>query len=405
MYWELASIAGVKDQKGKITHYVAVKEDITRRKQLEKETLRQERLAAVGQLAAGIAHDFNNLLTTIMGYAELLLFEPDMSESARLDLERISKQGRRAAKMTRQILDFSRQTVNEPRPLNLETYLNETLKFIKRTISEKIRIKFNVAQGEHTIFADPTQMQQIITNLAVNARDAMPNGGTLSFHLSTINVPQTEIPACPEIGAGRWVKLIVSDTGSGIPSEVIPRIFEPFFTTKEVGKGTGLGLAQIYGIVKQHSGCIVASSPAGQGATFTLYFPALATEAVTESRETKAIPHGQGETILLVEDEAAVLQVAKTLLEMLNYRVLTAKNGQDALAIYQDQAEQIVLVLTDVVMPKMDGFAPGRGNICSYSRYQGPFDERLCPRPGNGHGKSPEHCRSFAKAIDRTSTG
>ncbi len=357
LYWELASIAGVKDQNGKITHYVAVKEDITQRKRLEEETLRQERLAAVGQLAAGIAHDFNNMLTAVIGYAELLRLEPGTTESAQSDLEQIVKQSQRAAHLIRQILDFSRQTANKPQPLDMKAYLNETLKFIERTIPESIQIEFSFEQGDHTISADPAQLQQVITNLAVNAHDAMPGGGTLYFDLSRINLAPGEALPCSAMEAGDWIKLTVRDTGNGISPEALPHIFEPFFTTKEVGQGTGLGLAQVYGIVQQHNGCTTVSSQEGQGATFTLYFPALATQAAAESEAAEATPMGQGETILLVEDEQIVRDVAQAMLERLNYRVLAAKDGAEALAMYRAQADQIALVLTDAVMPRMNGFA------------------------------------------------
>jgi len=356
LFWELASIAGVQDQNGKITHYVAVKEDITQRKQLEEETVRQERLAAVGQLAAGIAHDFNNILTSIIGFADLLQRQPIVSEDIHPDLAKIVEQGQRAAQLTRQILDFSRQTVNEPRPLDLKVYLNETLKFIERTIPETIQIRFNFERGDHTINADPTQMQQVITNLAVNARDAMPGGGTLYLDLSRTNLAPDELSPCPDMETGDWIRLTVTDTGSGIAPEVLPHIFEPFFTTKKVGQGTGLGLAQIYGIVKQHGGCITVNSQVGQGATFTLYFPALTTPAPDGSGAVEAIPKGHSETILLVEDEQVVREVVHAMLERLNYRVLTARDGEEALRVYRAHTKQIALVLTDAVMPKMDGF-------------------------------------------------
>ncbi len=357
LYWELASIAGVKDQSGTITHYVAVKEDITQRKQLEEETVRQERLAAVGQLAAGIAHDFNNMLTTVMGYAELLQLEPNLTPSARSDLERIVKQSRRAAQLIRQILDFSRQTINEPQPLDLKVYLNETLKFIERTIPETIQIRFNFERSDHTINADPTQLQQVITNLAVNARDAMPHGGTLYFDLVRTSLAPDESPPCSDMETGEWIRLAVTDTGNGIAPEVLAHIFEPFFTTKKIGQGTGLGLAQIYGIVQQHTGCITVNSQVGQGATFTLYFPALTTPATAPGEAVEAISKGHGETILLVEDNRIVMEVTQAMLERLNYGVLTARDGAEALAVYLAQANQIALVLTDAVMPKMDGFA------------------------------------------------
>jgi|GEM_PF-2434982 len=353
LYWELVSIVGVKNQNGKITHYVAVKEDITQRKRSEEQHVRQERLAAVGQLAAGIAHDFNNILTSIIGFAELLQNTPNADPN----LKRIVEQGQRAAELTRQILDFSRQTVNKPQPLDMRIYLNETLKFVERTIPETIQIQFNFERGDHTIHADPTQLQQVITNLAVNARDAMPDGGTLYFDLSTTSLAPEDAPPCSEMEAGEWVRLAVTDTGSGIAPEALPHIFEPFFTTKQVGQGTGLGLAQIYGIVMQHNGCITVNSRVGHGTTFTIYFPALPDHNAVTEAPVNVIPHGQGETVLLVEDEQVVRQVIETMLETLNYRVISASDGAEALAICRTQADRIALVLTDVVMPGMDGYA------------------------------------------------
>jgi PAS domain S-box-containing protein len=355
--WLLTTRVPLRDVEGEVVGLVSISRDITQRKQLEEETLRQERLAAVGQLAAGIAHDFNNILTSIIGFADLLQRQPNVPEDFHPDLAKIVEQGQRAAQLTRQILDFSRQTVNEPRPLDLKVYLNETLKFIERTIPETIQIRFNFERGDHTINADPTQLQQVITNLAVNARDAMPGGGTLYLDLSRTSLAPDELPPCPDMETGDWIRLAVTDTGSGIAPEVLAHIFEPFFTTKEVGQGTGLGLAQIYGIVQQHGGCITVNSQVGQGATFTLYFPALTIHAPDGSEAVEAIPKGQGETILLVEDERVVQEVIQAMLERLNYRVFAARDGEEALSVCRAQAKQIALVLTDAVMPKMDGFA------------------------------------------------
>ncbi len=391
LFWELASIAGVKNKSGNITHYVAVKEDVTQRKQLEEETVRQERLAAVGQLAAGIAHDFNNLLTTIIGNAELIRYRPDIGEEVKSDLTKITKQGERAAKLTRQLLDFSRQTTSESQPLDLRTYLNETLKFIERTIPENIRIRLDYGRGNCTINGDPTQLQQVITNLAVNARDAMPNGGVLSFDLSRITLSRSEQPPCPEMEGSNWVRLTVTDTGSGIEPHVLPHIFEPFFTTKEVGQGTGLGLAQIYGIVEQHHGCITAESQVGKGATFTLYFPALTTQTSPEDEAVGHLPRGQGETILLVEDNRDVLDVARLMLESLNYRVLTATDGVEGLAVYRTQAHQIALVLTDAMMPNMDGLA-----LVSTLHAESPEIKVLLM---SGYAHNPEISHEIAKNI------
>ncbi len=320
--------------------------------------LQQERLAAVGQLAAGIAHDFNNILTSILGFAELLRMSPDTLEPARLDLGRIVAQSQRAARLVRQILDFSRKSIRRPQQLDLVLFFEETFHFLKRTIPENIYLNLEAEPDECLVDADSTQFQQVLTNLAVNARDAMPEGGTLSLRLSCFNLKPGESPPYPELSPGEWVLFSVSDTGTGIPAEVLPHIFEPFFTTKEVGQGTGLGLAQVYGIIRQHEGYIDVASQAGQGTTFTIYLPAMVAKEKTATAEiTTDIPRGHGETVLLVEDEPTVLATGQAMLEYLGYRVLTAVNGQEALAVYAKYKTEIALVITDMVMPELDGAA------------------------------------------------
>lgn len=355
LYWELASIVGVKNAAGTITHYVAVKEDITERRNIAEERVRQERLAAVGQLSAGIAHDFNNILTGIIGFADLLQRRPEVPTSIVPDLNQIIEQGQRAAELIHQILDFSRQTVTKPQPLDLKIYLSEALKFIERTIPEHIDIQFHFSPGNHTINADPSQLHQVVTNLAVNARDAMPNGGTLSFNLSQITLGEDDPLPCSKLQPGRWVRLDVSDTGNGIDPATLPHIFEPFFTTKDIGYGTGLGLAQVYGIIEQHEGCISVHSHTGDGSRFTLYFPALATPVQQVPTGTISLPKGNEETILLVEDEPVVLDVIQKMLRRLNYQVISATDGQEALTIYRQHPNEIAAVVTDAVMPNLDG--------------------------------------------------
>ncbi len=320
--------------------------------------VQQERLAAVGQLAAGIAHDFNNILTSILGFAELLQIRPETSDAARLDLGRIVTQSQRAAHLVRQILDFSRKTIRRTQQLDLVLFLRETVHFLERTIPENIYLHLEIKPDECLIDADSTQLQQVMTNLAVNSRDAMPEGGTLSLRLARFNLKQGEPPPYPEMSPGEWVVFSVSDTGMGIPAEILSHIFEPFFTTKEVGQGTGLGLAQVYGIVRQHEGHIDVASQPGQGTTFTIYLPALVTEKKTATAEIATnIPRGHGEIVLLVEDEPSVLAVGQAMLKYLGYRVLTATNGQEALVVYAEYKTEIALVITDMIMPEIDGVA------------------------------------------------
>ena len=340
--------------------WILVIREVTEERAIQKRIRQQEQLAAMGQLAAGIAHDFNNILTSIIGFSELLLADPAIPALAKEDLVRITKQGKRAALLVSQILDFSRQSITEKRPLDFASFLKETIKLLERTILETIKITLDIAEEDRSymINADLVQLQQGLTNLAVNARDAMPSGGTLRFHLRLLTVTPETPPPTPEISEGDWVALSVSDSGLGIPHDILPHIFEPFFTTKEVGQGTGLGLAQVYGIVKQHGGDIDVKSEPGQGTDFTLFFPALPLPyQLSRPAEAGDIPHGNQELILLVEDNLDVLDAAQAILERLNYRVLTATDGEAALQLYDQYASKIDLVLTDLTMPKMGGVA------------------------------------------------
>jgi PAS domain S-box-containing protein len=370
------SISRVKGLEGDL--YISIVRDITERKLAEvalresnrrleetlaelkstqKKVVQQERLAAVGQLAAGIAHDFNNLLTSIIGYAELVHMRTDIPPTAQADLVSIVKQGHRAAHLIQQILDFSRKSIRQPQPLDLAPFLKEVTKFLKRTIPETIHLQLEIEPSACLVQADPTQFQQMVTNLAVNARDAMPGGGELKLRLSRLTLKPGEKPPSPEMPPGEWVVLSVSDTGTGIPAQILPRIFEPFFTTR-APQGSGLGLAQVYGIVKQHEAHIDVESEVGQGTTFTIYMPALAeSERAAGEGGLNDIPHGRGQTLLLVEDESSVLDVGKNMLEHLGYRVLTAEDGGQALKIYMEHQDEIALVLADMVMPRMDGIA------------------------------------------------
>jgi signal transduction histidine kinase len=268
-------------------------------KQTHEKMVQQERLAAVGQLAAGIAHDFNNILTTILGFAELMQMSPDTPAAMQSDLQKIIASSQRAAHLVHQLLDFSRKSIRHPKQFDLASFTKESVKFIERTIPENIQINLNLEPGDYLIEADPTQLQQVITNLAVNARDAMPTGGELRIELSRIVCADNiHCVLCHQPIEGEWVQLEVTDTGSGISADVLPRIFEPFFTTKKVGEGTGLGLSQVSGIVVQHQGHIRVESQVGQGTTFTIYLPVVLASG-DEAPEPKPaqMKQGQGETI------------------------------------------------------------------------------------------------------------
>lgn len=328
--------------------------DITERKQIEAQMRQQERLAAVGQLAGGIAHDFNNLLTAITLYAQMPLSRPDLPPDVRRALETVLVEARQAAELVQQILDFSRRSPIETRPVNLGSFIKEAVRVLQRTIPEHISPVVEIEPGEHIVNADPTRIQQMLMNIVVNARDAMPNGGTLRVTLRRADVRPGETPPLPEMTPGEWICLSISDTGTGIPPDVLPHIFEPFFTTKAEGRGVGLGLAQVYGIVKQHGGHISVETEVGKGSTFRVYLPAYhVPEHKGETEAESPALSGSGQTILLVEDNERIREGGQAILESLGYRVLTAANGRQALELYREEA--IDLLLTDVVMPEMGG--------------------------------------------------
>jgi len=339
---------------------------VTREREIQRRAQQQERLATVGQLAAGIAHDFNNIMATIVLYAQMSSRAEGLSARDRERLVTINQQAKHATNLIRQILDFSRRAVLERQPLDLSPLLKEHVELLERTLPENIEIVLDYGPDEYTVNADPTRVQQVMMNLGLNARDAMPEGGNLRFELERIQVQAGESPPLPEMEAGEWVQVTLSDTGTGIPPDVLPHIFDPFFTTKAPGKGSGLGLAQVHGIVKQHEGEIDVESQVGQGTTFTIYLPALPVhpvEAVT--LELPALAKGQGETVLVVEDDASTRKALVDSLELLNYRGLEAADGREALAVLEQpppqagggKREGIALVLSDVVMPGMGGVA------------------------------------------------
>ncbi len=338
--------------------WVLVIRDVTGERAIQHRIQLQERLAAVGQLAAGIAHDFNNILGAIILYSEMALQTSKLSAKNRERLTTIFQQAERAATLTRQILDFSRRTVMDQAPMDLATFLMETEKLLSRTLRENIRIDLSLQDENFVVSADPTRIQQIIMNLALNAQDAMPKGGELCFELSRLRVIEGEPPPYRDMAPGMWVQLRVSDTGVGIPPEITPHIFEPFYTTKDPGDGSGLGLAQVYGIVKQHGGFIDVDSHLGMGTTFIIYLPAL--EVPVEYSDTLPMAisaDGRKELILVVEDDEATLNAVHEILETLNYRVLTATDGRQALDIIESFNGGVDLVLSDLVMPEMGGVA------------------------------------------------
>jgi PAS domain S-box-containing protein len=330
--------------------------DMSERKRLERQLRQAQKMEAIGQLAGGIAHDFNNLLGVIIGYSEILGDGLGANDPLRPKAEQIKKAGQRAASLTRQLLAFSRKQVLEPKVLDLNAVVPEILKMLQRLIGENIELVAVAGPKLGRVNADQGQIEQVIMNLAVNARDAMPRGGKLS--ITTANAEMDDVFARQHPGAvpGVYVMLSVSDTGCGMDAETQAHMFEPFFTTKEEGKGTGLGLATVYGIVKQSGGYVSVYSEPGQGTSFKIYLPRI-DEPVPVSvpgNESKETPRGW-ETILLVEDAQALRELTQELLEANGYKVLAAANGPDAIQVAEKHKEQIHLLLSDVVMPGMDG--------------------------------------------------
>jgi PAS domain S-box-containing protein len=341
----------------KVMGVAGIIRDITERQRLEEQLRRQEQLATVGQLAAGIAHDFRNLLTTVILYAEMALRKPGLPPNLTRYLETIIGESHKATDLVQQILDFSSRAMIERQLMDLRVFIGEVIDVLRHTIPENIHLSLAVEQPAPALVvkADPGRLQQALTNLILNARDAMPGGGELRFTLFNIEVGSDAVPPVAEMSSGTWAGLAVSDTGTGMTDDVRMHLFEPFFTTKEVGKGTGLGLAQVYGIIRQHEGYIDVETTPGEGSTFYIYLPASESAAMYTTEETTTIPRGHGELILIVEDEDVVREALVDALEMLGYRTMEAANGKAALAILDN--ESVALVLSDVVMPQMGGAA------------------------------------------------
>jgi two-component system, cell cycle sensor histidine kinase and response regulator CckA len=348
--------AEIIDVEGQIC-VLAIMKDITERKRLELQLRQAHKMEAIGQLAGGIAHDFNNLLGVIIGYSELLLDQFAADTTPRRQMEQIRKAADRAASLIRQLLAFSRQQVVETKTIKLNAVVAEMAKMLPQLIGEHIELRTALDPLTGLIKVDQSQIEQIIMNLAINARDAMPNGGKLIMETSSIYVDQEFCNRHAPMNAGNYVMLVVSDTGMGMDAQTQARIFEPFFTTKEQGKGTGLGLATVYGSVKQSGGYIWVYSEVGLGTTFRVYLPLLSngTQQNRVNEPTQAPLVRGTETVLLVEDEESLRTLTRGLLEENGYKVLDASGGSEALAIARNHKGPIHLLLTDVVMPGMNG--------------------------------------------------
>lgn len=334
---------------------LALARDVTHRKQLEEQLLQAQKMEAVGKLAGGVAHDFNNLLTVINGYSRLSLNKLEKNDPNRDNIELIQKAGERAAALTNQLLAFSRRQMLQPKVVDLNQIVVNLQKMLHRLIGEDIELSVQL-NSKNQVEIDPSQLEQVIMNLTVNAQDAMPQGGKLTLKTTDINLDTQFVRQYENLTPGAYVLLTVQDTGEGIDPQTLNRIFEPFFTTKEQGKGTGLGLSTAYGIIAQSGGCLIAESQKGQGTTFYAYLPQYTGPVDTDTSETNEMELTKGsEMILLVEDEDMTRTLAQHILKELGYQVLSAENGTKALQLYQQHKDEIDLVLTDVIMPQMGG--------------------------------------------------
>ena len=356
LFTEDASISPVFGTDGRLNTFVAVKRDVTAHIQLEAQYQQAQKMESVGQLAGGVAHDFNNMLTIIMSYTQMAMTAVGLSSPIHKDLEQVYKAAQKSADITRQLLAFARRQVVAPKVLDLNETLETMLKMIRRLIGENIELVWHPGTALWTVMADPAQIDQILANLCVNAKDAINGTGSLIIETANTTFDEAYCRTHPGFVPGRFVRLSVSDTGSGMSKEILERVFEPFFTTKETGKGTGLGLSTVYGIVKQNNGFINVYSEPGKGTTLRIYLPQQAGQTGPAQADEKSQPvEGRGETILVVEDDPAILEVTRKILSFLNYKLLEAATPTQALFLAEEHAGRIDLVLTDMVMPEMSG--------------------------------------------------
>jgi PAS domain S-box-containing protein len=354
-YHEDATISPVYDKSGNLTNFVAVKHDVTKQLELQEQLFQAQKMEAIGTLAGGFAHDFNNKLQVIGGYVELMLFNADLPENFKHDVEIIKQAVDSSAELIKGMMVFSRKTPIELQPIALNKLVVQTRSMLSRSIPKTVQIDLLLADDLWTIKAAPNQIDQILMNLAINASDAMPDGGSLTIETKNIVLDQEYFSFHTIVRPGRYVLIEVSDTGTGMDKETASHIFEPFFTTKGPGKGTGLGLSVVYGIVEQHGGIIICDSKPSKGTTFRIYFPAIEEVYEEQYSEKKKPPRGQGETILLVDDEPDFLELAGRTLNRANYTVIQAFNGKKALNLYEKHRAEIRLVIMDLLMPWMSG--------------------------------------------------
>jgi len=345
----------VRDNDGEPKSLLVINSDITEKKKLEAQVLRTQRMESIGTLAGGIAHDLNNIFSPIL--LSLRLLEKSIADEQAKQLVRlVETSARRGSNLVKQVLTFARGFEGERTLMSVKHVVRELQDFATQSFPPNIELKTKYPKDLWNIYGDPTQIHQVLLNLCVNARDAMPNGGTLTVSVENITLDRNYAAMNPEAKAGPYVLLKVKDTGTGIPPEVLDRIFEPFFTTKEVGKGTGIGLSTLHAIVKGHGGFVTVETEVGKGTEFSVYLPAVEA-TVKESDETKqtVLPKGSGELVLIAEDEPVIREITKELLEQHGYRTIVANDGVEALSLYLQHKDEVKLVVLDMIMPYMDG--------------------------------------------------
>jgi two-component system, cell cycle sensor histidine kinase and response regulator CckA len=345
-----------RDPHSNAEYFTGYVEDMTQQSALEQQVRQVQKLEAVARLAGGVAHDFNNILVVIKLSTELMLAQINLDNPLSKSLLQVSNAADRAAALTRQMLALGRQQIMQVRVINVNSVVTETSHMLRRIIGEDIRLVTNLCDTLENSRLDPNQVGQVILNLAVNARDAMPEGGVLHLETSNVDLDNAYAQEHPPVQPGRYVMLAVSDTGTGIDKSILPRIFDPFFTTKEVGKGTGLGLSIVYGIVKQSGGYVWVYSEPAHGTTFKIYFPAITAALENPLARSESYSGPSGQTILIVEDDAMIRGNVRECLQQLGYHVIEAENGEAALQVCDDLHGKIDLLLTDLVMPGMGGF-------------------------------------------------
>jgi len=344
----------MRNDSGKITGVVEYVSDITERKRLEAQLQQSHKMEAIGTLTGGIAHDFNNILGIILGNLELALDDVPEWNRAKFNLEEIRTASLRAKDVVRQLLSFARKTGLEKKPTNIIPFVKESLNLMRSSIPTSIEIFQNIAKDVDTILADPTQINQVLINLCTNADHAMPDGGMLEISLKNVELDEDTAAQYPDLDPGRYVNLTVSDTGQGINPEFKDRIFDPYFTTKEVGKGTGMGLSVVHGIVKSHGGAISVDSELRRGTAFSIFFPVVEEEAVIETDTIEELPTGS-ERILFVDDEESMVYIGRNRLERFGYKIEAKTSPVEALKLFRNNADQFDLVITDMTMPQMTG--------------------------------------------------